>query len=157
MDAVRSWAMTACLAALAAGIAGMLVPKGNMEKMFRFALALFFLCSVLSPLLALRHVTLQSAGISVSSAGTAALSSAVAEQTRAQVCENLEKQVRAVCTAQGVSPVSVEVYVEQDDSGAYDPQSAQVTLPAAQMEKAQAVAAAVQSTLGFAAQVKAEG
>lgn len=157
MDAVRSWAMSACLAALAAGIAGMLAPKGNMEKMFRFAVALFFLCSVLAPLLALRHVTLSGAGVSVSSAGTAALSSAVAEQTRAQVRENLENQARAVCKAQGVSPVSVEVDVEQDSGGAYDPKSAAVTLTAADMPKAQAVAAAMQNTLGLQTTVRTGG
>lgn len=154
MDAVRSWAMSVCLAALAAGIAGMLAPRGNLEKILKFAVSLFFLCSVLVPLFSLRHIRLPDVAVSAPS-GQTSFTSAVEEMSLSQVRESLAAQVKTVCTDLGVTPVSVEVEVEKNQDGAYDPKSAHITLSADQMGRAAAVAAAVKEKLGFEAQVTA--
>ncbi len=156
MEAVRSWGVTVCLAALAAGIAGMLVPKGNLEKIYKFAVSLFFLCCVLVPLFNLRHVSLPT--LSLSSAGFQAqtLSETVAGQTEGQVRENLAALVRSACKSCGVTPKTVDVSVSRDDSGVYDPQSVSVTLSAADAGKAEAVVSAVKQELGLAAAVHIE-
>lgn len=149
MDAVRSWAMSVCLAALAAGIAGMLAPKGNLEKLYKFAITLFFLCSVLLPLFGLRHVRLPTLHVSSADAQTTAFSQAVAAQSLQQVRDSVANVARAACQKQGVTPFSVDVVVQQDRNGAYDPQSIAISLNPGDAEKQADVASAVQSTLGI--------
>ena len=51
MIAVKQWAFAVCAAMVACGIAHMLLPKSNLEKMFRMVVRIFFLCAVLSPII----------------------------------------------------------------------------------------------------------
>jgi len=51
MDAIRQWAFSICSAMVACGIAGLILPRGNLEKMFRLSVSVFFLCCLLSPVL----------------------------------------------------------------------------------------------------------
>lgn len=149
MDAIRSWAMSVCLAALAAGIAGMLAPKGNLEKIYKFSITLFFLCSILVPLIGLRHVRLPTFAVSSADTQTAELSQTVADQTLQQVRENVADVARSVCQKQGVTPFSVDVVVQKDASGAYDPQSISLSLQAGDAGKQAEVTSAVQNALGI--------
>lgn len=156
MDAIRSWAMSVCLAALAAGIAGMLAPKGNLEKIYRFAITLFFLCSVLVPLISLRHVSLPTFAVSSADPQAAELSQTVADQTLQQVRENVADVARSVCQKQGVTPISVDVVVQKDANGAYDPQSVSISIHATDAGRQSAVVSAVQSTLGIPAKTSVQ-
>lgn len=149
MDAVRSWAMSVCLAALAAGIAGMLAPKGNLEKLYKFAITLFFLCSVLLPLFNLRHVHLPTLQVSTTDAQATTFSQTVAAQNLQQVRDSVANVAQSVCQKQGVTPLSVDVVVQKDQKGAYDPQSIAISLNQNDAEKQTDVASAVQSALGI--------
>lgn len=51
MELFRQWAFSVCAAAVAGGMAHMLLPKSNLAKIFSLTLSAFFLCSLLSPLL----------------------------------------------------------------------------------------------------------
>lgn len=42
MDAIKGWVMAICFAAVAAGMAGILAPSGNLEKIYKFVISLFF-------------------------------------------------------------------------------------------------------------------
>lgn len=149
MEAVRSWAMSVCLAALAAGIAGTLAPKGNLEKIYKFAITLFFLCSVLVPLFSLRNVRLPRFNVSSANAQTAVFSQSVADQTLQQVRDSVADVARSVCQKQGVTPASVDVVVLKDANGAYDPQSVMISLSEEDAGKQADIASAVQGTLGI--------
>ncbi|HCC00180.1 MAG TPA: hypothetical protein DEP42_03010, partial [Ruminococcaceae bacterium] len=149
MGAIQSWGISVCLAALAAGIAGILAPKGNLEKTYKFCIALFFLCSVLIPLFNLRHIHLPSISASSSEIGEAGFSQAVEEQTLAQVKQNLEDTVRSLCKTQGITPEAVEVTVNRNQEGAFDPQRVSILLSESDMGKKEAVISTVQNALGI--------
>ena len=51
MDGIRLWAFSICSAAVVGTIVYMIFPKGKLEKIFRFTVTLFFLCSLFSPLI----------------------------------------------------------------------------------------------------------
>lgn len=51
MDGIRQWAFSVCSAMVACGIAGLVLPRGNLEKMFRLTVSVFFLCCLLSPVI----------------------------------------------------------------------------------------------------------
>ncbi|MDR0530557.1 MAG: hypothetical protein LBG83_00620 [Oscillospiraceae bacterium] len=50
MDAIRNWALTVALSALAGGIVWLMTPKGSVQKAVRTVVAVFLLCAFLSPL-----------------------------------------------------------------------------------------------------------
>jgi len=50
MEALRNWALTVALAALAGGIVRLLTPKGSVEKALRTVVAVFLLSAFLSPM-----------------------------------------------------------------------------------------------------------
>ncbi|MCL2487954.1 MAG: hypothetical protein FWE80_04655 [Oscillospiraceae bacterium] len=52
MDAIRAWAATLCLSAIACSLIQLLTPKEGSGKIMRLLIAAFFLCAVLSPLAA---------------------------------------------------------------------------------------------------------
>jgi len=49
MGAIRQWAFSLCVVMVACGMMSMLLPKTNLDKMFRMAVSVFFMCCLLSP------------------------------------------------------------------------------------------------------------
>jgi len=58
MEALRSWALTVAIAALAGGIVRLLSPKGSVEKALRTVVAVFLLSAFLSPMFGRNGVNL---------------------------------------------------------------------------------------------------
>lgn len=149
MDAIKSWAVTVCLAALAAGIAGIVAPSGKLEKTYRFAVSLFFLCCMVTPLFGLRHIALpeisQTAAAGVSDAD--GFQSDVAEQTRLLAEQNLKAAVQSCCQTAGAAPLSVSVGLKGSGS-ALSLSSVTVTLRSSQMSQQDAVSSAIRTQLG---------
>lgn len=54
MDTVKQWAFSACATMIACGLAQMVLPRSNLEKIFRLTVSVFFLCCLLSPLVLTR-------------------------------------------------------------------------------------------------------
>ena len=50
MEALRTWALTVAIAALAGGIVRLLTPRGSVEKAVRVVVAVFLLAAFLSPM-----------------------------------------------------------------------------------------------------------
>ena len=58
MEALRTWALTVAIAALAGGIVRLLTPKGSVEKAVRCVVAVFLLSAFLSPMFSRGGVSL---------------------------------------------------------------------------------------------------
>ncbi len=50
MGAVKDWALSVCMAVVAGGIAYMISPGKNLEKIYRVVLSVFFITVILSPI-----------------------------------------------------------------------------------------------------------
>lgn len=50
MDSIQSWALAVCITMVGATVFSMLVPNSNMKKVVTFAINLFFISSLLSPI-----------------------------------------------------------------------------------------------------------
>lgn len=51
METIRQWAVSICITLVATAIFSMLIPKGNMEKVMKFMLSIFFISCLLAPFL----------------------------------------------------------------------------------------------------------
>lgn len=56
MEAIKSWAVALCAAAVGCSLLHMVAPKNGMGRIFRLITAAFFLCSLLAPLMTLKHI-----------------------------------------------------------------------------------------------------
>ena len=123
MDGIRSWAITLCFAALAAGMAGIIAPKGNMEKVFKFTVSLFFLCCILVPVFNLKHINLNIQIPDTSKKVTYNMQ----DEIKKQVSEESEKKIKDLVEDSfqktGVEPRSITVDVDVSQDGSYQVKS----------------------------------
>jgi hypothetical protein len=159
MEALKSWGTAVCLAALAAGIAGIIAPSGKMEKAYKFAVSLFFLCCLLAPLFSIKNISLGSVNLNqTNSISNGELDSAVNEQAAGIAQQNIASLVTSCCRTCGVEPVSVNVQVTAAGAGsAMSVQSAEVTVKTSDMPKQSKISDAVFSKLGITVKIKEGG
>lgn len=108
MDALRQWGIAVAAAGLCGTMLYALAPRGNIEKMLRVVLSLFFTAAMLSPLLDLRGGwQLDSPG-----AGEAAEATLAAEQQRgleALLRERLEAEAGKILRENGINDPAVSI------------------------------------------------
>lgn len=158
MDALRGWATALCFAAVAAGMAGILAPQGNLEKVYKFVISLFFLACVLMPLFSMKNLDLDrltrsvEAAAAVSSVSGGSLAQTIGKQEMDEAAQNVASLVRQSCQASGAQPQSVSVRVARTADG-YRVTACRITFPKEEAGKANAAAAAVKKDLGIDATV----
>lgn len=156
MEAVKQWAIACCFAALAAGIANMAVPKGSMEKVCRFAVTLFFLCCVLTPLFSLKGVTLKTQVFSAASMDNSSLQKEIQKEKFEAAQDNVADKIRDVFKRYGVTPISVTVSAQTDSAGAIGISGAQVVVSKADAAKNEIAASAAKQELGIDITVRSQ-
>lgn len=150
MDALKSWGLAVCFAALAAGIAAIITPSGKMEKMFKLTISLFFLCCILVPLFSLGNIIPKDIKLSSeSSAGNTKLNSAVTKQAENISSERLRSMVIDCCGEVGVTPLKAEVKIITNKDGSMNAETAEVTLKAEDFGKIGVISDAVKQKTGL--------
>lgn len=148
MDSIKQWAMTICFAALAAGLANIIAPKGNLEKVYKFAVSLFFLCCVLVPLFSLKGISLNMNLQSVTQQNNN-LQKTVDEQKLSETQSSVSALITEACKKKGVTPLSVTTKAAIDKSGNIAISSAVVKLKKENMVKKTEIVSAVKDELGI--------
>lgn len=151
MDAIRSWAMTICFAAIAAGIAGIVAPSGNLEKVYKFVVSLFFLACVLVPAFAFRNIKMPGLNLVSYTDSTASYSLQntvnvqVADQTKIKISD----LICVCCKPYDVYPLFVYVNVSADKDGNIKIDSCKAILKQEDMAKKNELSDAVKKQLGL--------
>ena len=148
MEELRSWAVTVCLAALAAGIAGMVTPKGNLEKTYRFTVSLFFLCCVLIPVFQMKNIRLNMDIPALSSSAGDAVQSTVDSQKITQAQDSVSRLVTETFRQNGATPRSVRTTASLSKDGAVSVDRVDVVLSKTNYSRKDSLTKAVQSSLG---------
>lgn len=159
MEALKAWGTTVCIAALAAGIAGIIAPSGKMEKVYKFAVSLFFLCCLLVPLFSLKNITPDSISLSqTGSMSNAALSSAVKEQAASVAQQNVASLVDNCCRSKGVVPVKIRVQIAfAGSSSKMSVSLVRVVLKSSDMPKQAEITDTIKNKLGIDVKIKEGG
>ena len=156
MDLLKSWGITVCLAALAAGIAGIIAPTGKMEKVYKFAVSLFFLCCLLVPLFSLKNITLRSVRLDNAYNRTNSnMIYTVSEQAIRIARINITDLIISCCRNSGTVPERVDVKIAYNN-GKMSVGSVKVTLKATDDKKCQSVREAIKNKLGLDATISTE-
>jgi stage III sporulation protein AF len=154
MESIKAWAMTICFAALAAGIANIIAPKGRLEKVYKFAVSLFFLCCVLVPAFSLKGISLNLNLSSITQQQSNALQETVEEQKLSETESSVSALISETCEKNGVTPIGVSTTAVADKSGAISISGAVVTVKKTDMSKSNDIISAVKDGLGIDITVK---
>lgn len=60
IDTIKDWAFSICVASICGTIMNILIPKGDMQKVFKTVYAVFLLCCILSPILKIGKIDFDS-------------------------------------------------------------------------------------------------
>lgn len=155
MDELKSWATTVCLAALAAGIAGIIAPSGKFEKVYKFAVSLFFLCCMLTPLFSMKNINLGGFDLSQAqqSSSTSSMQSTVNSEAQQMAEQNIKNLISGCCKNCGVTPLGITVNTNYK-SGKISVQSAVITLKKADISKQSALKDEINNKVGISVEVK---
>lgn len=122
MEIFKQWAFSVCAAAVAGGIAHMILPKSGLSKIFSLTASVFFLCALLSPLL-LSGGELRLEWNDYSDRTSADTASRLEEIAREHVEERARGAVRELIKdkldAAGLSYKKIEASVNTGDKTAY--------------------------------------
>ena len=158
MDEIKSWVLTICFAAVAAGMAGILAPSGNLEKIFKFVISLFFLACVLIPVFSMKKISisefLPAASSCVSDSGS--LQDFVTKQEIDEVKIRISNLVCSCCKEYGVNPTYVYSTVAKSSSGEISISECRVVVTQKELKKKKELEQAVKEKLGLHAVFEAK-
>ncbi|HEX3027597.1 MAG TPA: stage III sporulation protein AF [Clostridia bacterium] len=157
MEAVRSWAVAVCLAALAAGMAGVVAPGGNLEKSYKFAVSLFFLCCLLTPLFGLKKIDLNLNLTQTAVSQTYDISDTVKDQEKQVAEDEISQTVRNYCVQQGVTPKSVKTTLIKQKDGKFSVGNVTVIVKQADAKQKNKLISFVKKELGLDIKVNEGG
>lgn len=158
MDLLKSWGITVCLAALSAGIAGIMAPAGKMEKTFKFVVSLFMLCCLLLPLLSFYNINLQCLQFkATNSAANSDLTKTVASQQEQMARQNISKLISDCCKSCGVTPRAVNVFLIKDKNNTYSVTAPEIVILHEDMAKQEKIKETVMKRLGIDIKIKEGG
>ncbi|MCI8649282.1 MAG: hypothetical protein HFG20_04115 [Anaerotruncus sp.] len=151
MDGIRQWAFGLCAAATACGVAQMVLPKSNLQKMFRMTASIFFLCCLLSPV-ALAPISLDSAPREDLQRQTEQraqqLRSAVEEQSGRIATEHIRLTAAEILETLGVEYEKIYITIHEDDTDSISISECEVELDSRYLPRHQEIRAALQQSLG---------
>jgi stage III sporulation protein AF len=157
MDGLKSWGLAVCFAALAAGIASIIAPSGKMEKIYKFAVSLFFLCCLLVPLFSLKNIIPKKIEIETrTSSQNEKLVSAAQDSAGNLALSNLKSMIQNVCSEENITPVNITADIKKDNNGALNIDSITVILKRKDMLKSDKIVNAVKDKYGITVKI-AEG
>lgn len=152
MDAIKSWAMTLCFAAIAAGMAGIIAPSGNLEKVYKFAVSLFFLACVLIPVFQFKNISLPEISISqtdISNDTLSDVSKTVADQEIEVSKEKISELITQICKQAAVTPLGIYVNIDRSKDGALSINKIKLILRREDMKRQSEIQSAVKKELGL--------
>ncbi len=139
MDWLRQWALTLCITAVAGAMAQMLLPKGNVQKVCRIALSVFFLCCMVSPFasgLGKPSGTAQRQSEAAVSRSTKELEQDTQQAVLDQLEQRVEQSLMEGLNAQGIIPVQIQVTMNTERTDQIYISKLTVILPQSQQASA---------------------
>ena len=151
MESIRQWAFGICAAAIACGLAQLILPKSNMQRLFNITSSVFFLSCLLS-LLALAPISLdlESAEEMQREVQRRAknLTSAVEEQTGEIASESIRIAAADRLAEMGIEYQKIYVNIHADDENGISISECEVELDESYLSRHDEIRTALMERLG---------
>lgn len=151
MDGIRQWAFGICAAAIACGLAQMILPKSSMQRIFNITSSVFFLGCLLSPVL-LTPITLdiqaQDDLQREIEEKSGQLSSAVEEQKQELASESVRQAAADALSDIGVLYQKIYVNIHADEENGISISECEVELDSSYFPRHEEIRKALNDALG---------
>lgn len=117
MDGLQAWCSAVCLSALGCAALRLLAPKNSIGKVFSLLLCTFFLCCMVSPLLAVRGRWKLDVDGLPDAVVSDLLADTVNEQLQVQVRETVTAVVEEALRNRGVTAEEIAVITDISEEG----------------------------------------
>ncbi|MDD2955221.1 MAG: stage III sporulation protein AF [Oscillospiraceae bacterium] len=156
MADIKSWAAAVCAAELAGSLAHLLSPPGNMQKVYRVVVSVFFLCAMALPLLSVARGAPE--WLLEPEPDPAweeqALLQVVERQTAELVARRAEELVREDLAAMGVAGAEISAVIHENDGGGIYIEQLVILLPTEEIGKSGEISGRVEQLLGMPPQLR---
>lgn len=157
MNVFYSWTISICLSAVAASIFELLIPKGNMEKIFRVVLGIFMVCVVLVPINSVLSSVKNNITIQKYQYQDGDYNAYVNEQYINSAKEVLYNKSIETLSDIGLTAEKVDIIIDIDDNNEVVNIWAEVTIPNSEINNIEKIENAVYNNVGIECKVYTEG
>lgn len=151
MEGIRQWAFGICAAAIACGMAQLLLPKSSMQRVFNITSSVFFLGCLLSPMMfsvALPDIPARDEIQREVERRSDSLSSVMEERTGEQASESLRQLARQTLERMGITPQKIYINVHDDGENGISISECEVELSESEFPRHDEIRAALMQSLG---------
>lgn len=148
MDAVRSWAIALCAAAIGCTLLQILAPKDGMGRIFKLLIAAFFLCCLAAPLLQIKNLTRLDFSGAARRGGLRVLQQRVNEQAVSQINAALGEIAGHAVERYGIEMEKIAVETDTSADGSIYIRQVVVSLDKKNANRAAEVRQILESRLG---------
>lgn len=155
MNSLQSWALSVCVTMVGVGIFSLLVPNSNLKKVVSFTISLFFLSSLLSPLI-LSMPELDFSAISGEITQNTELEETTRQQVLEQTKDTIAKELGQIFLQNGykIEALAIDISNEDSENGNI---KVKLTLPKEQASQEGNIRALVRSSVGVNPEIEYSG
>lgn len=159
MEAIKSWAIGICMAAIVAGLFTMLFPSGSMEKMIRIVISAFFICCLIAPFLSQKEfkIELEAMSSDSMSANEDALQEKLNEQTINSAGAQVEVLIKSELEKNNYKFDKISAEMDIDDSNRIFIKEVVLELPSDEYKNRKAIHDLLYTQLGVDAEIRMDG
>lgn len=155
MNSLQNWALSVCVTMVGVGIFSLLVPNSNLKKVVSFTISLFFLSSLLSPLI-LSMPELDFSAISSEITQNTELEETTRQQVLEQTKNTIAKELGQIFLQNGYKIESLAIDISNEDSENGNIK-VKLTLPKEQASQEGNIRAVVRSSVGVNPEIEYSG
>lgn len=155
MNSLQNWALSVCVTMVGVGIFSLLVPNSNLKKVVSFTISLFFLSSLLSPLI-LSMPELDFSAISSEITQNTELEETTRQQVLEQTKDTIAKELGQIFLQNGYKIESLAIDISNEDSENGNIK-VKLTLPKEQASQEGNIRALVRSSVGVNPEIEYSG
>lgn len=156
MNSVRVWSASICMVALAASILQSLVPNGSMERMLKFIIGAFVICTLIQPL----SRVIPEMKINLEESKKQSVYSQLADTVEKQYSEAAEESIRNLVAAElnklDIRCKNVTVNMDRNENGSISINRVIVILAKGYDDDCQRAKNHLEKTLGIKMEVTAD-
>ncbi|WRS28150.1 stage III sporulation protein AF [Oscillospiraceae bacterium MB08-C2-2] len=157
MEAVKEWAFSLCAAMVACGIGQMVLPKSNLEKLFRLTVSVFFLCCLLTPFF------LRGPGLALDveiealpdiGERAARLEQVLEEQSQRQITTSMEKIIQDKLQKMGINYHTITINITTNGQNDTQVDGVKLTLEKQHQASGPLIQKTLENELGLAVELE---
>ncbi len=151
MESIRQWAFGICSAAIACGLAQLILPKSSLQRIFQITSSVFFLSCLLSPVvlsLPTLEITPPDSLMEDISRRSERLNSSVEEQRQELATESLRNAAEDILQDLGIKANKIYINVHEDGEGGITISECELELDESYFPRHDEIRAALHKALG---------